>query len=97
MEVILELANKDKEERYQNNTYGNGNDHSEEYTGTDRVTAGRTRSRSQNPPAMIKDHSQNPGVLLISLIQPNIDLAENNVLLAGLGLENDRTQRRRER
>ena len=39
MEVILELANKDKEERYQNNTYGNGNDHSEEYTGTDRVTA----------------------------------------------------------
>ena len=29
MEVILELANKDKEERYQNNTYGNGNDHSE--------------------------------------------------------------------
>ena len=50
-----ELANKDKEERYQNNTYSNGNDHSEEYTGTDRVTAGRTRSRSQNH----RQHTQN--------------------------------------
>ena len=55
--LVRRFLNHHEEERSQNDTDGYGNSHSEEYTGTDGLTAGCTRPTTDYH----RDHTQDEG------------------------------------